>query len=313
MDNWTLNLKPETKVRLGPDGVHLFDRVSGLNLLIDEIKVPEVSWATAPRQVSVALTNVCDLSCPYCYAPKNSASLDFDKLVSWLLELDGHGCLGIGFGGGEPTLYRHFVDLCRTITQATKLAVTFTTHAHHLNDKYLAALAGNVNFVRISMDGIGNTYERLRRKSFESLRHRLETIHLLAAFGINFVVNGETLPDLDAAITIASETGAKEFLLLPEQPVRGKGGIDAKTAEKLRQWVANYHGGVPLTVSEVGAVGMPFCNPFKSEVGLQAYAHIDASGMLKRSSYDNQGVAIGTHGIIKTLELLQNYKQEGGQ
>jgi len=311
IDSRIPNLKPKTKVRLGPDGVHVFDRVSGQNLLLDEVSIPELSWAASPRQVSVALTNVCDLTCPYCYAPKNSATLDFDRLVNWLIELDRHGCLGIGFGGGEPTLYRRFAELCQTITQVTKLAVTFTTHAHHLNDKYLASLVGNVNFVRISMDGVGDTYERLRGKSFENLKHRLETIRLLIPFGINFVVNKETILDLDTAITIAGEIGAKEFLLLPEQSVKGVGGIDDTTAEELRQWVCNYHGSVPLTVSEVGSAGMPFCTPFINDIGLRAYAHIDASGTLKRSSYDNQGVAIEGQGIFKALELLQNHRQEG--
>lgn len=305
--------KSEIKVRIGPAGVHLFDRVSGLNVLLDEVKVPEDCWAAAPRQVSVALTNVCDLSCPYCYAPKNSATLDFDRLVDWLVELDANGCLGIGFGGGEPTLYRRFAELCRFITQTTQLAVTFTTHGHHLNDKYLAALQGNVNFVRISMDGIGKTYEMLRGKSFENLRRQLETIQFLVPFGINFVVNEKTLPDLDAAITIANETGAQEFLLLPEQTVRGRGGIDTKTAEALRQWVIRYQGDTPLTVSEFGATGMPFCTPFNNELGLQGYAHIDASGILRRSSYHEQGLSIGTQGVIKTLDLLKNNEQEGGQ
>jgi hypothetical protein len=32
------------KMRFGPSGVHFFDRASGLNLLIDEIIVPETDW-----------------------------------------------------------------------------------------------------------------------------------------------------------------------------------------------------------------------------------------------------------------------------
>src|SRR5665213_1796872 len=58
------------RMRYGPAGVHLFDRASGVNLLLDELPVPPELWSLAPRQVSIALTNACDLDCPYCYAPK---------------------------------------------------------------------------------------------------------------------------------------------------------------------------------------------------------------------------------------------------
>ena len=69
------------KVRCGPSGVHLFYRHSGLNILCDEFRVPVALWASAPRQISIALTNACDLSCSYCYAPKHRASLKVEQLM----------------------------------------------------------------------------------------------------------------------------------------------------------------------------------------------------------------------------------------
>ena len=142
----------QLKVRPGPSGVHLFDRTTGLNVLLDEVQVSPSSWASAPRQVSIALTNACDLACPHCYAPKNPAALNFQRVAAWLRELDANGCLGVGFGGGEPTLYRRFAELCRYAARETGLAVTFTTHAHHLDDELVADLTGSVHFVRVSMD-----------------------------------------------------------------------------------------------------------------------------------------------------------------
>jgi sulfatase maturation enzyme AslB (radical SAM superfamily) len=92
------------KARLGSDGIHLFDRQSGVNILLDEVHVPVEERSRAPRFVSFALTNLCDLACAFCYAPKYPATLDFDHIVRWARELDKNGTLGIGFGGGEPTL-----------------------------------------------------------------------------------------------------------------------------------------------------------------------------------------------------------------
>jgi MoaA/NifB/PqqE/SkfB family radical SAM enzyme len=153
------------KMRTGPDGVHMFSRDSGLNILIDEMSVPAEQWSIAPRQVSIALTNACDLHCPYCYAPKEKARLDYGPLSEWLTELDKAGCFGIGFGGGEPTLHSDFARICKFAATHTNLAVTFTTHGHRLGERLASALAGYVHFVRVSMDGVGATYETLRGKA----------------------------------------------------------------------------------------------------------------------------------------------------
>ena len=56
----------EFKLRGGPDGLHVFNRGTGLNLLIDEIPLPTALHSRAPRQVSIALTNRCDLACVHC-------------------------------------------------------------------------------------------------------------------------------------------------------------------------------------------------------------------------------------------------------
>jgi MoaA/NifB/PqqE/SkfB family radical SAM enzyme len=280
------------RARYGPSGIHLFDRASGVNILLDEIPVPPAQWSLAPRQVSIALTNACDLACSYCYAPKSRSSLDFDQLRDWLGELDASGCLGVGFGGGEPTLYPRLAELCRWTTVHTRMAVTMTSHGHHLDDKLLGVLAGNINFVRISMDGVDGTYESLRRRPFADLVLRLRALRKVAPFGINYVVNAATMGDLPRALALALELGAAEFLLLPEQPVAGAGGINGATKETLRNFVHAYRGGLRLAVSEHAAEGLPVCDPLSAESGLRAYAHLDAAGVLRASSYSAEGVPV---------------------
>jgi MoaA/NifB/PqqE/SkfB family radical SAM enzyme len=292
------------KMRMGPSGIHLFDRTSGLNLLVDEFVPPDTAWAAAPRQVSIALTNACDLGCSYCFAPKTRATLAFGLIVAWLDELDANGTIGVGFGGGEPTLYRRFAELCAHATQNTGLAVTFTTHGHHLDDVLLAALKGNVHFIRVSMDGMDATYERLRGRPFKALEQRLSAIREIAPFGINYVVNSDTLSDIDVAAAFAEKVGASEFLLLPERPVNGHGGIDDPSARALQDWIRRYSGDMRLAASEAGAEGMPTCNPCRNETGLRAYAHVDALGVLKHTSYDREGVAIGAEGFMSALVQL---------
>lgn len=293
------------KIRVSPAGLHFFDRITGINILVDEITPPASMWSAAPRHVSVALTNACDLTCSHCYAPKNLATLAFDRLTSWLDELDNNGCIGIGFGGGEPTLYPRLIELCSYVVRKTNLSVTMTTHAHLLSDQLLNELAGNLHFIRVSMDGVGSTYESIRCRPFNTLLERIVSLNHIARFGINFVVNSKTIGDLDTAVQLASDLGASEFLLLPEENVGRGVGIDNETTITLRKWVNKYLGDVSLSISEGNADGLPTCNPLNVETGLAAFAHIDASGVMKRTSYDLIGVPIGESGVMKALTKLK--------
>jgi len=301
------------KVRAGPAGLHFFNRTTGINILVEETSLSASTWAAAPRQVSVALTNACDLACPHCYAPKNHAELAYDRLTRWLATLDANGCIGVGFGGGEPTLYPRLIELCSYAARKTSLAVTMTTHAHRLSDQLLNKLASNLHFVRVSMDGVGPTYESIRCRPFNALLERITALERVARFGINFVVNSKTIGDLDAAVHLAADLGASEFLLLPEETVGRGVGIDNETTIILRKWVNGYHGSVPLAVSEGGAEGLPTCNPLSAEMGLAAFAHIDAAGIIKRTSYDTSGILIRENGVMAALDKLKTITQEAMQ
>lgn len=294
------------KLRLGPDGHHFFDRHTGINVLMDEVRPAEKSWSRAPRQVSIALTNVCDLRCAYCYAPKSRASLTADQVLAWLAELDEAGCLAVGFGGGEPTLHPQFAEICQRTARETRLAVTFTTHGHRLTDQLLESLAGCVNFIRVSVDGVGQTYEAQRGRKFDDLVARLNSLAGVLPFGINVVVNDRTIDQLDALVDLTQQVRAAELLLLPQQPTVTVGGVSKELSVRLEAWVRNYAGPIRLAISEAGADGLPTCDPLPGEKGLRAYAHIDASGMLLASSYATAAASIGEAGVMSALNRLQS-------
>lgn len=292
------------KLRGGPAGLHLFNRITGLNVLSDEVPLPAALWSRAPRHVSIALTNRCDLSCAHCYAPKSRGELPYDTLTRWLTELDANGTLGVGFGGGEPTLYRRFSELCRHAARKTSLSVTFTTHGHHIDSAMADELRGAVHFIRVSMDGVGDTYESIRRRSFPALKDRLLLIRGISNFGINIVVNERTIPELDEAAAVAEDAGAAELLLLPQMAVRRVGAITDVTMQALRRWVDEYSGPLKLCINETHADGLPTCDPLVAERGLRAYAHIDAAGFIKPSSYHMDGAPIGPGGVLDALDQL---------
>jgi MoaA/NifB/PqqE/SkfB family radical SAM enzyme len=292
------------KLRGSSAGLHLFNRTTGLNVLVDEVPVPAALHARAPRQVSIALTNRCDLACKHCYAPKSRAELRFDTAARWLGELDEHGTLGVGFGGGEPTLHPAFVKLCQHAAHETRLSVSFTTHGHHVDNELAERLRGSVHFIRVSMDGVGATYESIRRRSFAELLERLRDVRSISRFGVNVVVNNHTLPDLDEVVRFSADAGACELLLLPQMPVRSVLAASVDTLQGLRRWVSGYKGSLKLCINESSAEGFPTCDPLVPERGLRAYAHIDAMGVLKPSSYSDTGVQLGDDGVLHALDQL---------
>lgn len=293
-----------TKVRLGPDGIHIFNRNTGTNVLLDEVIPPISSWTLSPRQVSIALSNSCELECTHCYASKKPAKLNFELLKLWLLELDSADCFGVGFGGGEPTLYPKIEELCHFGKTHTRLAITMTTHGHRLNETLIDGLKSSLNFLRISMDGVYDRYEKIRGRSFSTLLNKLSLLKGRIPFGINFVVNETTIQDLTCAAKFAEEYQAFELLLIPEEG-NGKGkAIDQQTLKQLSNWIDSYKGNVQLSISKAHQKLVQNQLPLPKEKDEIAFVHIDANGILKSCSFDKSGEMIDDRGIIYAFNNL---------
>ncbi len=292
------------KVRRGPDGLHIFDRTSGTNILLDEKIPPPQSWTESPRQVSIALTNACDLRCTHCYASKKPANLNTDAVKRWMLMFDKAGSFGIGFGGGEPTLHPDIVEICQFGHENTGLAISMTTHGHRLTQNLIAQLQQYVHFLRISMDGTGPTYETIRGRSFDVLLEKLKLLNGQIPFGINYVVNHKTICDLPEAAEIAADYGATELLLLPEEGVGLGNTIDPQTIEQLQAWVVTYSGSLRLSISAGFQSIVDTQLPLMQEPPHLAFAHIDAEGVMKRTSFDRTGLKINEANVLEVFKRL---------
>jgi sulfatase maturation enzyme AslB (radical SAM superfamily) len=285
-----------SKARWEPNGLHLFDRTSGWHVLMDEIAPPQGAVDDTPRFLSVALTNACDLDCPYCYAPKQPQRLPFDRVLSWARELSSTGCLGIGFGGGEPTLYPRFAELCTEITRETNLAVSFTTHGHWRDEATLArSLSGSVHSIRVSMDGTGATYEQLRNRSYLAFRDAVRRLRMIAPVGVNTVVNSRTLPLLTDVAEVACELGATEVLLLPEVSSAGECRLSEQDIDRFKAWLESNMGNYPLALAGASARLMEGRYLRCSDVRGADFEllHVDASSQLRRCAFSAGGIEIG--------------------
>ncbi len=298
------------KVRYGPDGIHFFNRESGLNILLNEYVPPQKYWTFSPRQVSIALTNSCNLSCPHCYAPKNKAILPKELVKRWIAELDKANCFGIGFGGGEPTLYPDLLEICAFASSQTGLAVTMTTNGLNLTESMVSCLQDKINYIRVSMDGVGRTYENIRGRSFDLFISKIRLLTGKIPFGINYVVNNKTVKKLSVATSLIEDWGASELLLLPEEAVGRGHKIDEHSLRDLKNWVTKYKGSLKLAVSASYEKQLHAVNPLQKERPELAFAHIDANGYIRNSSFETRGVLISSKGVMEAFKELLEGKNE---
>lgn len=296
------------KQHWGNEGIHFFDRKTGLNILFDEITVPVERFSLAPKYVSIALTNICNLKCSHCYAPKSSDSLDFELLKIWLKDLDANGTLGVGFGGGEPFLYEKITELCEYISSETSLALSITTHGHQLTEEIVEFLKDKVNFYRLSMDGIGSVYENIRGRSFIQFIDNVKKVSRYSKFGINYVINEKTIDLLDDAIKLAEDLGALEFLLLPQMTTEKEQGISDQKLSQLRNWVHQKKCKVRLAISSTFSDGFPICSFNEKPQTQPRILHIDAKGVLKTTSFATEGLSIA--GDLMSSVKIFNIRQE---
>jgi MoaA/NifB/PqqE/SkfB family radical SAM enzyme len=183
--------------------------------------------------------------------------------------------------------------------------VTLTSHGHRWNAELVEQLRGSVHFVRVSVDGVSGTYEKLRDRWFGDLLQRLELISGAFSVGINCIVNKSTLPELDAVAALAADVGAAQLLLLLEQPTRSTPGANADVVAGMHDWIRGHQGSVPLATGEQDADGLPTARPLPGEVGLRSYAHIDATGNVRATSYSSRTVPIDDRGVLAAIKELR--------
>lgn len=291
------------KIRATPQGYLLFDRRSGLNVLIDEVLPNEPS--PAPSMVSFSLTNRCNLTCPHCFVPKGRSELSFSRLSEWLLELDRNGCVEVGFGGGEPLLHPDFVAICGFVHSRTGIACTMTTNGTLLSEETIGDLKGHVNFCRISMDGWGPVHERARGAPFDALVSTIGNTASRIRTGVNYLLNDETVEDLARVARLLESLAVEELLLLPEIGKDGTPLLSNHAVAALRKWVTDYGGPLRLRGSERTCANMLPSVPPPGDEALHRYVHVDANGILKADSFATWGVPIGPCGFLDAFDRLK--------
>lgn len=136
-----------------------------------------------PLLVDIELASICNLRCPMCY----TITEDFKKKVNAkLMDMDLYYRIIDEIGGkvpairlslrGEPTLHPRIFE-CITYAKSKGIGeVSFLTNGSKLNEDYFEKLlVAGADWITISVDGLGDTYEGIRKplkfiETFEKIR-----------------------------------------------------------------------------------------------------------------------------------------------
>lgn len=296
------------KIRKEISGVHMFERSIGMHLLLDEIDVPLDEICCSPRTFSIALTNICDLKCHFCYAPKNRHTLDIEYLKSVLLKADELGVLEITLGGGEPLLYPYLVEIINWIYDETSMGVSLTTHGHHITKELIQHIKGKLSKIRISIDDIEPRYSQIRGKPLSQLVDKIKN-HVKGNlhFGVNIVTNPEHLKNLPRLLDFIILTGAEDVLIIPEHSMGTLYFVESDW-NLLEEIIFDYQNKIQINITSNAITHLNINTLEAANKDEYLYAHLSADGQIKENSYINIGLPLLDHENLKNifLTLKQN-------
>ncbi|OQW95465.1 MAG: hypothetical protein BWK79_02375 [Beggiatoa sp. IS2] len=182
------------------------------------------------RSIWIETTTRCNLKCKSCGSLKGKKDIDlnlFYKIAEQCFpDIEEINITGVG----EPTMTRNFNSIASTIVEKYHKRLIIITHGMllNLNAELLNLLVRNNVHLTISVDGIGEVYEELRRGAkwavllavFDEI-NQLKQLKKLDKFtlGINFTLNSYNMRQLPDLIKIAGKRWQVDYLLvIPMQP-----------------------------------------------------------------------------------------------
>lgn len=102
------------------------------------------------------LTYRCNARCIHCYeehCPNSTGELAFDEICHTLEELRAMNTMQVTFTGGEVSMRRDFIDICRHATQLGFVVHVYTNGTGFSNDELEALAAMNLGSVSVSLYG----------------------------------------------------------------------------------------------------------------------------------------------------------------
>ena len=125
-----------------------------------------------PTHVDLEISTACNLSCPMCYTLSNAFKksvkrqfMDFDLFKKLVDECVRYNAYSIRISlRGEPFIHPDVIEMIRYAKNAGIKEVSSLTNNHRLTpDMFEQAMEAGLDWLTISFDGLGETYERIRK------------------------------------------------------------------------------------------------------------------------------------------------------
>ena len=168
-----------------------------------------------PTDCVIAVTYLCNSRCVMCDFWKETRQptvtlRDFRKLPTTLRD--------INVSGGEPFLHPQIVDIVRVLRETCPHARIIISTNGFLTDIILARVREILAFypelgIRISLDGVGEMHERIRRipQAFEKVLATLRQLKAIGAkdLGLAYTMSGENAEHLTKVYDLSVQEGVQ--------------------------------------------------------------------------------------------------------
>lgn len=263
---------------------------------------------SAPLDAHFAVTTRCNMYCRGCYNTVRedaAEDIDFEKAKRIIDNLSELGVLSVSFGGGEPTLYPHIIELAE-YTRSRNILPNMTTNGLTMNAEFAkkCKVFGNVHFSIHKPSDVKTAFE-----AAETYKK-----HTRKKAGLNLLITTDMYPILEKTVKRAPRSVFNKVLFLRYKETVKNVGINDLNADDLMQSalkkikkLSGRPGMMFLydcsAMQEIAAMGL--IKPkllFKADangcMGGNAYIAIDVHGRFKPCSFWNE-----TFGDAETLSF----------
>lgn len=171
-----------------------------------------------PAHVAIAVTNRCNLKCPYCYAHygvKENDDINTEKMISLIDELYDRGTRLICFTGGEPLLRDDLKRLIDYVVLEKGMKCNMSTNGLLLEEKI--EVLENISSINISLDG--NEEQHIRNRGPQNYKKVIKAIDFAKSKNIPVatctVLNKTNMDCVEYIVELAKGKGILSFFHIP--------------------------------------------------------------------------------------------------
>jgi Fe-coproporphyrin III synthase len=236
--------------------------------------IREVTGIGRIRMVYLQLLYRCNFECLHCFHGerlKDSDAFTPQEAIDLLgLMRDQYGVEAVTFLGGEPFVYRDLPLVVWHAKQTLAMRVEICTNGYRI-ERRLAEIAANLDFLRISLEGIRDTNDHIRKRG--SYQRALATFRYAQDLGIltgaTLTVTAQNIDEVAPLAQTLQKLGVRQLKLHCLRPVGNACShpelfvTDPAAYTRLREQIRNAGLSIDVVLDEdLSAEGAPVvCTP----------------------------------------------------